>query len=84
MQMARMRALELQRPLIRVTNNGISGVYDPISQAQISMPQFKADILKANVKLIQGNSIYSQYGNWPVWIVVMLMGILGIVIGSRR
>ncbi|KTF14734.1 apolipoprotein N-acyltransferase [Pseudoalteromonas sp. H105] len=84
MQMARMRALELQRPLIRVTNNGISGVYDPISQTQISMPQFKANVLKADVKLIQGDSIYSQYGNWPVWAVVMLMGLLGIIIGSRR
>ncbi|WP_210114644.1 apolipoprotein N-acyltransferase [Pseudoalteromonas sp. KS88] len=84
MQMARMRALELQRPLIRVTNNGISGVYDPISQAQISMPQFKADILKANVKLIQGNSIYSQYGNWPVWIVVVLMGIGGCLLGLSK
>ena len=78
MQMARMRALELQRPLIRVTNNGISGVYDPISQTQISMPQFEADILKAEIKLIDGDSLYSQYGNWPIWAVVLLMGIIGI------
>ncbi|MFY8327330.1 apolipoprotein N-acyltransferase [Pseudoalteromonas sp. ZZD1] len=80
MQIARMRALELQRPLIRVTNNGISGVYDPISQTQISMPQFKAETLKVNVKLIEGDSIYSQYGNLPVWIVVVLMGFVGVVI----
>lgn len=84
MQMARMRALELQRPLIRVTNNGISGVYDPISQTQVNMPQFKADILKANVKLIQGNSIYSQYGNWPVWITVVLMGVVGGLLGLSK
>ncbi len=79
MQIARMRALELQRPLIRVTNNGISGVYDPVSQTQISMPQFKAETLKVNVKLIEGDSIYSQYGNLPVWIVVVLMGFVGVV-----
>jgi len=79
MQIARMRALELQRPLIRVTNNGISGVYDPISQKQVNMPQFEADTLKVNVKLIEGNSIYSQYGNWPVWIFVMLVGVTGLV-----
>ncbi|MEH6395186.1 apolipoprotein N-acyltransferase [Pseudoalteromonas sp.] len=79
MQIARMRALELQRPLIRITNNGISGVYDPISQTQISMPQFEADTLKVNVKLIQGDSVYSQYGNLPVWIVVVLMGVVGMI-----
>nr|WP_306173993.1 apolipoprotein N-acyltransferase [Pseudoalteromonas shioyasakiensis] len=83
MQIARMRALELQRPLIRVTNNGISGVYDPISQVQVSMPQFEADVLKVDVKLIQGNSIYSQYGNWPVWIVVVLMGVIGIAVSRK-
>ncbi len=84
MQIARMRALELQRPLIRVTNNGISGVYDPISQIQVSMPQFEADTLKVNIKLIQGDSIYSQYGNLPVWIVVVLMGVMGIAISRKR
>ncbi|MGO2479299.1 MAG: apolipoprotein N-acyltransferase, partial [Pseudoalteromonas sp.] len=79
MQIARMRALELQRPLIRATNNGISGVYDPISQIQTSMPQFEADTLKVNVKLIQGDSIYSQYGSLPVWIFVVLVGVIGLV-----
>jgi len=84
MQMARMRALELQRPLIRVTNNGISGVYDPISQTQTNMPQFEADILKVDVKLIQGNSIYSKYGNLPVWIFVVLMGVIGMVMKLKN
>lgn len=84
MQIARMRALELQRPLIRVTNNGISGVYDPISQIQVRMPQFKADTLKVNIKLIQGDSIYSQYGNLPVWIVVVLMGVGAVSLKLHR
>ena len=42
------------------------------------MPQFEADILKAEIKLIDGDSLYSQYGNWPIWAVVLLMGIIGI------
>jgi apolipoprotein N-acyltransferase len=78
MQIARMRALELQRPLIRVTNNGISAVYDPISQKQQAMPQFKATTMKANIALIQGNSVYSQYGNQFVWVFVLLMTLAGL------
>ena len=77
MQIARMRALELQRPLVRVTNNGVSAVYDPLSNTQQTMPQFEAAVLKADVKLIQGNSVYSQYGNVFVWGIVTLLGIGG-------
>ncbi|NYR14171.1 apolipoprotein N-acyltransferase [Pseudoalteromonas sp. MIP2626] len=84
MQIARMRALELQRPLIRVTNNGVSGVYDPISHTQQSMPQFEATTMKADVKLIQGDSVYSQYGNMFVWGFVLLLGVGGFGIRFKR
>lgn len=84
MQIARMRALELQRPLIRVTNNGISAVYDPISQQQLSLPQFEADVLEAEVKLIKGESIYSQFGNWPVWAVVLLLLLAGLTVKYKH
>ncbi|MBQ4857919.1 apolipoprotein N-acyltransferase [Pseudoalteromonas sp. MMG007] len=77
MQIARMRALELQRPLVRVTNNGVSAVYDPISHTQQAMPQFEAATMKADIKLIQGDSVYSQYGNMFVWGFVVLLGALG-------
>ena len=84
MQIARMRALELQRPLIRVTNNGISAVYDPIAKSQLAMPQFKADVLEANITLIKGDSIYSQYGNWPVWAVVILLSAVGVFVRVKQ
>ncbi|MBQ4798263.1 apolipoprotein N-acyltransferase [Pseudoalteromonas sp. MMG006] len=77
MQIARMRALELQRPLVRVTNNGVSAVYDPISHTQQTMPQFEAATMKADIKLIQGDSVYSQYGNMFVWGFVLLLGVGG-------
>ncbi len=70
MQIARMRALELQRPLIRVTNNGITGVYDPLSKVQHAIPQFEANILKSDVKLISGVSWYAEHGNRPIWFIV--------------
>ena len=81
MQIARMRALELQRPLVRVTNNGVSAVYDPISHTQQTMPQFEAATMKADIKLIQGDSVYSQYGNAFVWGFVVFLGVGGL--GAR-
>ncbi|ASM50554.1 apolipoprotein N-acyltransferase [Pseudoalteromonas espejiana DSM 9414] len=84
MQIARMRALELQRPLVRVTNNGVSAVYDPISHTQQTMPQFEAATMKADIKLIQGDSVYSQYGNAFVWGFVVLLGISGFGVRFRK
>ncbi|WP_046002928.1 apolipoprotein N-acyltransferase [Pseudoalteromonas rubra] len=73
MQIARMRALELQRPLIRVTNNGISGIYDPLSQTQHTLPQFVEETMLLDVKLVSGNSWYSQHGNTWIWILLVLL-----------
>ena len=84
MQIARMRSLELQRPLIRVTNNGISAVYDPIAKSQLAMPQFKADVLEATITLIKGDSIYSQYGNLPVWVVVIILSAAGVIVRFKK
>jgi len=84
MQIARMRALELQRPLVRVTNNGVSAVYDPISHTQQTMPQFEAATMKADIKLIQGDSVYSQYGNVFVWGFVVLLGVGGFGVRFRK
>ncbi len=41
------------------------------------MPQFEATTLKANIKLIQGDGVYSEYGNVFVWGIVVLLGVVG-------
>lgn len=75
MQIARMRALELGMPLVRVTNNGISGVYDPISQQSNLLPQFESSAKVVPVKLIDGQTIYADYGNKPAWLILSLLAL---------
>jgi apolipoprotein N-acyltransferase len=48
------------------------------------MPQFEAATMKADIKLIQGDSVYSQYGNVFVWGFVLLMMIGGIGVRFRK
>jgi apolipoprotein N-acyltransferase len=48
------------------------------------MPQFEATILKVNIKLIKGDSVYSQYGNMFVWGFVLLMGVVGFGVRLRE
>ena len=78
MQISRMRALELMRPLVRVTNTGITAVYDPISKQQVSLAQFSDDVLVADIQLITGDSIYARHGNWPWWLLVILFTLVSV------
>jgi apolipoprotein N-acyltransferase len=86
MQISRMRALELGLPLIRVTNNGISAVYDPITKTQQTLPQFERTSMVAKVPLISGQTFYAQYGKTPVYllIAVLLMVLAAFIIVLSR
>ncbi|MDP5213830.1 apolipoprotein N-acyltransferase [Pseudoalteromonas tunicata] len=82
MQIARMRAMELGRPLIRVTNNGITGVYDPLDHQQQTINQFEATVLKTSIKKISGDTLYAQYGKGPI--VLLLIVIFLVALFNNR
>ena len=63
LQIARMRALENGRYLLRSTNTGISAVIDNKGKIISRSPQFEPHALHARAKLFVGLTPYSQYGN---------------------
>lgn len=70
MEIARMRALEFGRPLLRATNNGITAVVDHKGAFIARIPQFEEKVLKATVPLVSGKTPYSQ---WPKLILLMMI-----------
>ena len=66
LQIARMRAIENGRYLLRATNTGISSVIDNKGKLVAQSPQFKPHALHATAKLFTGATPYSRYGNYPV------------------
>lgn len=72
-QKAQMRARELARPLIRVTNTGVSSVIDYKGQIQGSIEQGTQGFLDVTVKPRTGASLYARTGNWPVFILSILV-----------
>ena len=70
MEIARMRALEFGRPLLRATNNGITAIVDHKGEFIARIPQFEEKVLKADVPLVIGETPYSQ---WPRLILLLMV-----------
>jgi len=67
LEIARMRALEFGRPLLRATNNGVTAIVDYQGNIQTQLPQFTEAVLKADIALVQGKTFYSQYWQLISW-----------------
>jgi apolipoprotein N-acyltransferase len=73
-QMARLRALEAGRPMLRAANTGPSVVIDEHGRIIARSPQFRTDVLTAAVQPMQGATPFARFGNRPVisWLLVLL------------
>ncbi|HBV76164.1 MULTISPECIES: apolipoprotein N-acyltransferase [Vibrio] len=68
MEIARMRALELGKPLIRATNNGVTAVTDYQGKIIKQVPQFQTEVLRAEVESTSGNTPYRTLGSWLLYL----------------
>jgi apolipoprotein N-acyltransferase len=69
LQISRMRALEFQRPMLRATNTGFTGVIDHQGQVTAQLAPFTRGVLDAQVQGRAGLTPYAwwgaRFGLWP-------------------
>ena len=72
MHIARMRAIEAAKPLIRGTNNGITAAVNHRGKVLQQLAQFEAGVLLTKIEPRSGNSLFTRSGSWPILLFSLL------------
>ena len=73
LEIARIRAAEAGRYVVRAANNGISAFIGPRGELLQTAPQFQYATLTADVLPMGGATPYSVVGNWPIVSIALLI-----------
>ncbi|MDG1693277.1 MAG: apolipoprotein N-acyltransferase [Porticoccaceae bacterium] len=80
MQMARMRAIENAKPVMRGTNNGITALVDHRGRITDKLDQFTAGVLTGKISPHTGHTPFSRLTSWPVVIIsLLIISMLGLM-----
>jgi apolipoprotein N-acyltransferase len=78
LNMARMRAIENRRWILRDTNNGTTAAIDPYGRVRQSIPRHQADALPAQFGFRSDITFYTAHGDVFAWLcVVVSLGLMG-------
>jgi apolipoprotein N-acyltransferase len=84
LNMARMRAIENRRWLLRDTNNGVTAAIDPYGRVRQSIPRHAVDALPAQYGFRDDVTFYTQHGDVFGWCcAVLAAGFVGLSFRDR-
>jgi apolipoprotein N-acyltransferase len=78
LNMARMRAIENRRWLLRDTNSGVTAAIDPYGRVRQSIPRHQTDALPAEFAFRNDITFYTAHGDVFAWVCALLsLGMVG-------
>jgi apolipoprotein N-acyltransferase len=83
---ARMRAIEHHRFVVRATNSGVSAVIDPAGRLVARSGLLTRENLRGTVRAFDDETLYGRAGDWAGWLAAASCGAMALVAapGSRR
>lgn len=84
LHMARVRAVENHRWLVRATNNGITVSVDPYGRIYRSVPRDTRAAADLPYDFRTDKTLYTRFGDWFAWLCVIVSVILVIVFWKEK
>lgn len=84
LQMARLRALENGRHVIRATSNGVTATIDDRGRVTARAPQFEVTSLTGEVQPMTGLTPFTRTGSWPIWLLAAVLVLPGLRLRHAR
>jgi apolipoprotein N-acyltransferase len=84
LQIARVRAAEAGRFLLRATNTGVTAIIDSKGGIVSELAQFRPGVLKATVQGYTGLTPYARVGNWAIVILALAVALAAALVPVWR
>ncbi|MDB4998305.1 MAG: Apolipoprotein N-acyltransferase [Myxococcaceae bacterium] len=82
--LAKFRAIEHRRFLVRSTNSGVSAIIDPVGGVVSHTKTFVAEAQEGVVRWMRGTTVYEIVGDVPWWLLALAMGYASFARNPRR
>lgn len=79
LQMAVMRTIELGRPMLFVSNDGITAIIDAYAKLSATAPTHTPYVLKGSVTPYHGLTPWMEFGMSPIIIIILILFLIAIL-----
>jgi apolipoprotein N-acyltransferase len=87
LEMARLRAIENHRYLLRATNNGVTTFIDPYGRVREQLPRYQRLAMPAHFDYETGETFYTAHGDVFAWLGAAVGGLMllgGSIVGRVK
>lgn len=75
---ARMRAVENRRWILRATNDGVTTAIDPSGRITAALPSYRQDALDVQFNYLSDETGFVRFGEWLWWLCLLGTAALGV------